>query len=155
MNPTEINQALEHCEFFERLEKNDISQIAGLCQVITYEGGEYVFQQGDYGEYIYVVVQGRIHLVRAVDLGARKGEVVMETLGKGRVLGCWSTLLDLPHILMSSAACQKPTTTLAIKGADLRKIMISNTALGFNIMERLSILLRDRIQAAYGAMEKI
>jgi CRP/FNR family cyclic AMP-dependent transcriptional regulator len=79
----------------------------------------------------------------------------METLGKGRVLGCWSTLLDLPHILMSSAACQKPTTTLAIKGADLRKIMISNAALGFNIMERLSFLLRDRIQAAYGAMEKI
>ncbi len=155
MNTTEIEQALEHCEFFEGLGKSDISEIAGLCQVSKYEGGEYVFQQGDYGEYIYVVVQDRVHLLRSVDLGARKGEVVIEALGKGRVLGCWSTLLDLPHILMSSAACQKPTTTLAIKGADLRKIMISNTALGFNIMERLSILLRDRIQAAYGAMEKI
>lgn len=155
MNQSEIEQALEHCEFFERLEKSDISEIAGLCQVNTYEGGEYVFQQGDYGEYIYVVVQGRVHILRSVDLGARKGEVVIEALGKGRVLGCWSTLLDLPHILMSSAACQKPTTTLAIKGADLRKIMLSNVALGFNIMERLSFLLRDRIQAAYGAMEKI
>ena len=155
MNPTEIERALEHCEFFERLEKSDISEIAGLCQVNTCEGGEYVFQQGDYGEHIYVVVQGRVHLVRSIDLGARKGEVVIETLGKGRVLGCWSTLLDLPHILMASAACQKPTTTLAIKGVALRKIMISNTTLGFNIMERLSFLLRDRIQAAYGAMERI
>ena len=155
MNPTEIKRALEHCEFFEGLEKNDISEIVGLCRVNTYKGGEYVFQQGDYGEYIYIVVQGRVHLVRHVDLGVRKGEVVIEALGKGRVLGCWSTLLDLPHILMSSAACQKPTTTLAIKGADLRKIMISNAELGFNIMERLSFLLRDRIQAAYGAMERI
>ncbi len=42
-----------------------------------YEGGEYVFQQGDYGEYIYVVVQGRVHLVRYVDLGARKGETAL------------------------------------------------------------------------------
>jgi CRP/FNR family cyclic AMP-dependent transcriptional regulator len=56
MNPTEIKQALEHCEFFERLEKNDISEIAGLCQVITYEGGEYVFQQGDYGESIFMLL---------------------------------------------------------------------------------------------------
>ncbi len=39
-----------------------------------YEGGEYVFQQGDYGEYIYVVVRGRVHLLRSVDLGARKRE---------------------------------------------------------------------------------
>ncbi len=42
-----------------------------------YEGGEYVFQQGDYGEYIYVVVQGRVHLLRSVDLGARKGETAL------------------------------------------------------------------------------
>jgi len=72
MNPTEIKRALKHCEFFERLEKSDISEIAGLCQVNTYEGGEYVFQQGDYGEYIYVAVQGRVHLVRYVDLGAAR-----------------------------------------------------------------------------------
>jgi len=58
-------------------------------------------------------------------------------------------------ILMSSAACQKPTTILAVKGADLRQMMIGNTELGFNIMERLCFLLRDRLQATYGAMEKI
>ncbi|MBL7179515.1 MAG: hypothetical protein ABIK98_16180 [Pseudomonadota bacterium] len=70
-------------------------------------------------------------------------------------MGCWSTLLDMPHILLSSAVCQKPTTIPAIKGADLRQIMVKNTELGFNIMEGLCFLLRDRIQAAYGAMEKI
>ena len=60
MDPTEIKLALEHCEFFERLEKSDISEIAGLCRVNTYEGGEYVFQQGDYGEYIYIDKQSQI-----------------------------------------------------------------------------------------------
>jgi CRP-like cAMP-binding protein len=56
---------------------------------------------------------------------------------------------------MASATCQKPTTVIAIKGEDLRKMMIGNPELGFNIMERLCFLLRDRVQAAYGAMEKI
>ncbi len=155
MNRTEMEHALGSCEFFELLGKSEIAEIAGLCQVNTYKSGEYLFQQGDHGEHLYVVVQGYIHLERSMDLGARKGNIVIEALGKGRVLGCWSTLLDLPHTLMSSAICQKPTTILAIKGSDLRRIMIGNTELGFNIMERLCFLLRDRIKAAYGAMEKI
>ncbi len=155
MDRSEMEQALEHCEFFKLLDKRDIAKIADLCQVNTHESGEYVFQQGDYGEHLYIITQGYIHLERSVDLGVRKGSVVIEALGKGRVLGCWSTLLDMPHILISSATCQKPTTIIAIKGKDLRQMMVGNTELGFNIMERLCFLLRDRIQAAYGAMDKI
>ena len=155
MNLAEIEHILANCEFFERLGESDLSAIASLCSVKTYEGGEYVFQQGDYGEHLYVIAQGYVHLERSLDLGKHKGSVVIEALGRGRVTGCWSTLLDMPHILMSSAACQKPTTILSMKGADLRQMMIGNTNLGFKIMERLCFLLRDRLQATYGAMEKI
>jgi CRP/FNR family cyclic AMP-dependent transcriptional regulator len=42
-----------------------------------------------------------------------------------------------------------------MQGARLRELMTSNSALGFNILERLCFLLRDRIQAAYGALDKI
>ncbi len=150
-----MEHTLRSCEFFELLETRELSEVSNLGQVLTYQSGEYVFRQGDYGEHIYIIVDGQIYLERTVDLATHKGNVVIEILGKGRVLGCWSTLLDLPHILMSSAVCQKPTKIVAIKGADLRRMMIGNTTLGFNLMERLCFLLRDRIQAAYGAMEKI
>jgi CRP-like cAMP-binding protein len=155
MKRIEMEHTLRSCEFFELLETRELSEVSNLGQVMTYQSGEYVFRQGDYGEHIYIIVDGQIYLERTVDLATHKGNVVIEILGKGRVLGCWSTLLDLPHILMSSAVCQKPTKIVAIKGADLRRMMIGNTALGFNLMERLCFLLRDRIQAAYGAMEKI
>ena len=81
--------------------------------------------------------------------------MVIEVLGKGKVLGCWSTLLGEPHILMSSAACQKPTTVVTINGSNLRQMMIDNSKIGFNLLERLCFLLRDRIQSAYGSIEKI
>lgn len=151
----EMKHTLRSCEFFELLETRELSEILNLGQMMTYQDGEYVFRQGDYGEHIYIIAEGQIYLERTVDLGAHKGNVVIEVLGKGRVLGCWSTLLDMPHILMSSAVCKQPTKIVAIKGAELRRIMISNAELGFNLMERLCFLLRDRIQAAYGAMEKI
>lgn len=155
MDNSEIEQALESCEFFRGLGKDDVQKIAGLCHINSYEIGDYVFQQHDFGEHLYVIAEGRISLERSVDLSTRKGNVIIETLGKGRVLGCWSTLLGESHFLMSSAACQKATKVVVMKGSDLRDLMLANTGLGFNVLERFCFLLRDRIQAAYGALEKI
>ena len=155
MSTPDIEQTLENCEFFKGLKKIDIKKIAGLCRVSEYKGGEYIFQQGDFGEYLYIIVGGHVFLERSVDLDSRKGNVIIDSLGKGRVLGCWSTLLGEPHYLMSSGCCRKPTKILVLNGDDLRQLMLANTSFGLNVMERLCFLLRDRIQAAYGAMEKI
>jgi CRP/FNR family cyclic AMP-dependent transcriptional regulator len=155
MDFAEIHQALERSEFFRGLQKPDIEKIAGLCQVKTYEPGQYVFQQGDRGQDIFIIAEGKVALERAVELGSRRGTVLIGLLGKGRVFGCWSTLIGEPHNLLSSASCQLPTKVLALKGLDLRDVMLQNTALGFRVLERLCFVLRDRIQAAYGALEKI
>ncbi|MBC8421132.1 MAG: cyclic nucleotide-binding domain-containing protein [Desulfobacterales bacterium] len=155
MERLEIEHAIERSEFFRGLDRGYIEKIASLCQVQTYKPGEYVFCQGDSGEHLYIIAHGHISLERSVDLGARKGTAVIEVLGKGRILGCWSSLLGEPHNLMSSAICQKPTVVVAVKGTDLREMMVSNSELGFVLLERLCFLLRDRIQGAFGAMEKI
>jgi CRP/FNR family cyclic AMP-dependent transcriptional regulator len=155
MSSSEIRQALASSEFFKGLGKSSIEKIAGLCQVETYEPGGYIFRQGDFGEHIYIIAEGHIFLERSMDMGARQGSAVIGILGKGRVFGCWSTLLGEPHNLMSSATCQKPTKVVSMKGSDLRQLMLDSTELGLKVLERLCFLLRDRIQGAYGAMEKI
>jgi hypothetical protein len=90
-----------------------------------------------------------------MDLGPRKGNAVIGVLGKGRAFGCWSTLLDEPHNLMSSAICQKATKVVVLRGKDLREVMLRDIELGFDVFEKLCFLLRDRIQGAFGAMERI
>jgi CRP-like cAMP-binding protein len=155
MNPEEIHQHLENCEFFKGFEKSEITQIAGLCRQESYDPGDYVFRQGDFGENIYVIAEGQVFLERSINLGTRKGQAVIGVLGRGRVLGCWSTLLDEPHTMMSSANCQKPTTLLALRGSDLREMMLKSASLGFKMLEKLCIVLRGRIEGAYGAMERI
>ncbi len=155
MERSKIERVIERSEFFRGLDRGYLVKIASLCQVQTYKPGEYVFCQGDSGEHLYIIADGHISLERSVDLGARKGNAVIGVLGKGRILGCWSSLLGEPHNLMSSAICQKPTEVVVIKGNDLREMMTSNSELGFVLLERLCFLLRDRIQGAFGAMEKI
>ena len=155
MDQIEIVHALERCELFSGLEKRDIEKISGLCQLKAYSPGEYIFRQGELGECLYIIAEGHVFLERALDLGPRKGNAVVAILGRGRVLGCWSTLLDEPRNLMASATCQKATRVVVMNGSDLRNMMLRNIELGLNVFRKLCYILRDRIQGAFGAMEKI
>ena len=155
MERSKVEDAIGKSEFFRGLDRVYLVKVASLCRVQTFKPGEYVFCQGDSGEDLYIIAYGHISLERSVDLGTRRGNDVIDVLGKGRTLGCWSTLLGEPHNLMSSAICQKPTELVVIKGKDLREMMVSDSELGFVLLERLCFLLRDRIQGAFGAMEKI
>ncbi len=87
MNRSEIEQVLRGCELFRGLDQKEIEAIADLCQLERYGAGEAVFRQGDFGEKLYVIVEGQVFLDRSTDLGGRKGSVRIGMLGKGRVSG--------------------------------------------------------------------
>lgn len=151
----DIQSTLQSSQFLENISPVHLATISGFCTIDHYPAGTYVFRQGDFGEDLFIIVDGYIFLERAMDIGKQKGSVVIDALGKGRTLGCWSTLLGEPHVLLSSANCQKDSTVIRLKGRLLRKCMQEDTPFGFFMLERLCFLLRDRIQAAYGAMDKI
>jgi CRP/FNR family cyclic AMP-dependent transcriptional regulator len=155
MKSVEVQKAFEGCDFFRGLEKSHLQEIAGLGRLEEYEPGQYIYRQGESGEFIYVIAEGHVHLERSLDLGPRKGSVVIAMLGKSKVFGCWSTLLGKPHNYMSSAACHKRTKVIAMEGSELRAMMLRNSSMGFTILENLCLTLRERIQGVYGAMERI
>jgi CRP-like cAMP-binding protein len=155
MKRSEIINLLENCEIFKGVQGDCIQEITDLCRVEVCAAGDHIFRQGDLGDRIYIVAAGNVFLERSVDLGTRKGSAVIGMLSKGRVFGCWSTLLNEKHILMSTAVCRKPTKLLIISGPDLRQMMLDNSELGFNVLERLCFLLRDRLKGAFEAMEDI
>ena len=155
MKSMEIQLALEGCEFFRGLEKPHLQEIAGLGRLQEYEPGQYIYRQGESGEFIYLIAEGHVHLERSLDLGPRKGTVVIAMLGQCKVFGCWSTLLGIPHKYMCSACCHRGTKVIALRGSELRAMMMRNSNLGFTVLENLCLTLRERIQGVYGAMERI
>lgn len=151
----EIEQALAQCEFFKDLAPGQILRIAAICDLLHRRAGETIFNQGGSGEHLYVVADGLVILERAGRVGPRRTSVTVAMLGRGKVLGGWSTLLGEPHTLMLSAVCQKDAVLVALRGVELRRLMTADIKLGFDILERLSFLLRERIQSTLGAMENI
>jgi CRP-like cAMP-binding protein len=155
MDGSGIYRALESSDFFRGLDEKDIRKIASLCREETFEPGQAIFRQGDTGDRIYIIAEGQVALERTVDLGTRKGNVLIGIIGRGRAFGCWSTLLGISHSFLSSASCQKPTKAICFNGTEIRALMLSNPVLGVCILERLCFFQRDRIQSVYGAMERI
>ncbi len=155
MAKSEISECLQRCELFSRLNRQEVENIASLGRMDTYQAGENILNQGDFGENLYVIAEGMVVLERSIDLGTRRGSAVIGLLGKGRALGCWSALIGEPHTYMSSARCRKPTKAVVIKGLALREMMLGDLELGFKVLERLCFILRDRIHSAFGAMENV
>ena len=155
MDRSKIMEVLENCELFRGMDRKEIEKIATLCHFETYKEGENILNQGDFGDTLHIIEEGHVFLERTIDLGTRKGNIVIGLLGKGRALGCWSTLLGQPHTLMASTRCRRSTRVIVLKGLALREMMLSDAQLGFKVLERLCFLLRDRIQGAYGALENI
>ena len=155
MERSEIISLLESCEFFKGMQQDDLEEMANLWSVEDYAAGDHIFRQGALGDRIYIVAKGNVFLERSLDLGMRKGTASIGMLSKGKVFGCWSSLLNEEHTLMSSALCRKPTTVLSVNGSELRKIMLHDNVLGFKLLERFCLLLRDRLKGAYEAMEEL
>ena len=155
MEKTEIESVLAKCDLFSGLDASFIKEIADYCTVKEYRPGQTVFTQGDFGESLYIIAEGQVFVERTMDLGDRKGKVLIGILGKKRAFGCWSALLGQPHDLMASATCHRKTTLISFKGSEMRGLMIELSELGFEILQKLCIILRGRIRSAYGAMEKL
>ena len=154
MANTEIQSTLQSCGFLKNISPAHLVTISDFCSLDQYNAGAYVFRQGDFGEDLFIIVDGYVFLERAMDVGSHKGSVVIDALGKGRTLGCWSALLGEPHVLMSSASCQKDSTVIRLNGRQLRKVHGGGHPLRL-FYARRRCFLRERIQAASRAMDKI
>jgi len=154
MVAAEIIEALQRCEIFSTVDKDDILDIAGICSIENHEAGDTIFTQGEYGTMIHLIAEGQVALLRSVNLGGREGTMTIDLLGKGRGLG-WSSLLCDPCSVSATAVCQKPTQLVSIPGAELRAMMETRPELGFKVMDRLAQIIGNRLRAAYGAIDTL
>ena len=152
MMSSEIIDALRKCEIFGNIGEEDIQRIAQLCSIESYEAGDTVFSQGEYGNKIYLIADGQVALVRSVSLGGRQSTITVDLLGKGRGLG-WSSFLCDPCSVSASAVCQKESQLVSLSGPNLRAMLEDNPSLGFKVMDRLAQIIGNRLRAAYGAMD--
>ena len=115
--------------------------IAGCARNQVFEAGEVIFREGDPADTFYVLRAGAV----ALELFApKRGQVVIETLHEGELLG-WSWLFP-PYRTTFDARATARTHAMAFDGACLRGKCEADPALGYDLMKLFAAVMVERLQ---------
>jgi CRP/FNR family cyclic AMP-dependent transcriptional regulator len=109
----------------------------------TYGKGEYIFKEGDYAEYLYAVLNGKVGL----ELQKNTSTLVMiNTIPRGYAFG-FSALVDTEEKkYISHAKALSDVSLLKWRVEDLRKLFHKDYEMGYLLMKRIAKIAKKRLQ---------
>jgi CRP/FNR family cyclic AMP-dependent transcriptional regulator len=128
-----------HLAFFTGLSAAEVQLLAPYFTPQTWVAGTVVFEQGDYADYLYLVVSGEL----TIRYKPEDGPIMNLThILSGGIFG-WSAAMGNPAYT-SGAVCSLDSEVLRIRGADLRMLCDKHPELGKVILNRLSSIIAER-----------
>lgn len=91
-------------------------------QIVEYEADEIIFEQGGWGELVYVIEEGSVDLIAS---DGRGKEVLVGSLGPNQHFGEIGPILGIPRSVTARASA--PTTLSAYRIAEFRRLKSSSS----------------------------
>ncbi len=118
-----------------------VSTVAGCARNMAFSPGALLLAEGDSADTLYLVRRGGV----AIEVHSPgKGQIVIETVGPGAVVG-WSWLVP-PYRWHFDARAVDSVGAIAVDGACLRQKAEADPALGYALMKRVAAILLERLQ---------
>jgi putative ABC transport system ATP-binding protein len=134
-------ETLASIPLFAAIDQAKLKLLTFTSNQVTYDSGQYVFRQGDFGDNAYVVLEGEVEVV----LELPTGEKPLARLGKNQVFGEMALLASQPR--STSIRCAVDTRLLAIRQDVFIRLVKEDSAIALSIcrllIDRLSKTLRD------------
>ncbi len=144
----EIIQILKRCEVFVGLTDDELHQISSLssAHIKTYDVNQIVSNAGESAEYLYILVEGQVHLNLQVEFGKDdlSMEITVDTVHKGSVFG-WSALVQ-PYAFSRTSICSKKSKILLLNGKELIELMNQDERMGYEIMRSIACVIASRLR---------
>lgn len=125
-----------------RLPEAEIRALASSGQVHEHRAGELIFQEGDPGDSLHIVVEGG---VRIVVLSPAGEEATVALLGPGECVGDLALLDGRPR--SASAIATQPTRTLVVTREAFRRWLGDRPLAALALLETLSLRVRRTDEA--------
>ncbi len=94
MAETDVDEALGRIRLFEGISPAGIQHIAAIASEESFRGGDVIFREGDPGDKLYLILEGRVRISREV---SGMGEEALAILGPGDAFGEMSLIDDSPR----------------------------------------------------------
>ena len=131
---------------FAPLPKACLGKIIPLLQLREVNKGTDIIQQGDIGEFLYVITKGEVSVLRE---GGQIREEVLATLSEGECFGEMSLISGKP--ISATIRAKSPVTLLQISKDDFDQLLLESSSLSIYFTK----LLTQRLQQANTKMMAI
>jgi CRP-like cAMP-binding protein len=131
-----VADLLSGVEFLEALTSEQFARLASQAQIVPYPAGASVVRQGDEGDSLFVVVEGRVEV--SVHAAGGGPEQRLATLGPGDYFGEMSLLTGAPR--SATIRTVEETRLLVLRKDAVRPLLIADPT----VPERLSKTLARR-----------
>ncbi len=110
---------LKTISFFDRLHERQLQKLADICVENAYGKGEVIFQQGDVGGILYIVVEGQVLLERELD--RQEDTISMSVVNPQTSFGEISLFYDAPRSVTATA--MKNSKLLSMDNDDFKEFI--------------------------------
>jgi HEAT repeat protein len=121
---------------FSQIPDEILAEIASRLEELSISESETLFEKGDYGDSMYIIVEGEVRV--------HDGERTLNYLGERDVFGEMAILDPAPRV--ASITATKETRLLRLNQEPLYELMSERTEVAQGIIRVLSRHLRDRVQ---------
>lgn len=144
-------ETLSQFSLFNGLPEGLLQKIAVMSQEASYEKDEIVFREGEAADKLHFLIHGSIAL--KVKLTSRPEQVTVSFVSTPYQSFGWSGVVP-PYHYTSSAECDEASRLLIIPAEPFMKVLEQNPESGFKVMQRISVIIADRLRNSRQALLK-
>jgi signal transduction histidine kinase len=129
---------LKTSKLFSGLLAAELQALEQTAQLKAHKAGRHIFQEGDPGDGLYIIVEGKVQITCLVGQDQRR---VLSRLGPGDFFGEMAVLDDQPR--SATASAETDTKVYFILREDLLKILGRSPGLAVSLVKEFSMRMRD------------
>lgn len=143
----ELCQMIESARMFADFSRSEVQVIAGYTHAYEVAAGATIFREGEKGQFMCLIVEGKINVLKETEVGVRK---VITTVRAGQTMGEMSLLDDLPY--SATATAKDPTKLVLITRNNFENLTEAHPVLAVKILKKIARLMSLRLRQTTGVL---
>ncbi len=136
-----ITKALSTIGLFEGIEETGVRDLAMIAREESYRLGDVIFNEGDRGSALYLILEGQVRISREV---SGMGEEALAVLGPGDAFGEMALIDEFPR--SADARVHERCRLLVIDKDALEDLLFLNRDLAYEILWNFVKILSSRLR---------
>ena len=132
MDLAEETDLLRKIPMFAKMETSKLKLLAFASEMVSFQDGDIVFNNGDIADYAYVIMEGAVDIITETD----KGPIVTVTLSQNQLIGELGLLNNTPRI--ATLLANGNLLAMKITAEMFFRILRENSEVALDVIRMLS-----------------